>query len=117
MRESGFQEYIVNSPREDLVEIKDMISRSLATKIADRAFISLTITSIINGDPVTRTVGFQPVRVESEDSFISWGNLRDGERNTEASIRDEDDNMYLVVDAALDHTPGNDDTEQLQKAV
>lgn len=117
MKEPGFQEYIVNTPREDIAEIKDKISRSLATHIADRAFISLTISAINDGDYVTQAVDFQPTRVESEDSFISWGNLRNGERVTEASIRDEDDGMYLVVDATLDNPSENGNPEQIPTTV
>ncbi len=101
MKQPDFQQYIVNASTEEVGEIRETISKSLAMRIADRAFISLTISGIIDGLPSTHDVSFQPIRVESDDSFISWGVLRDGDSESEASIRDEDNGKYLIVDAAL----------------
>lgn len=116
MAKLEFQDYIVKVPRTEVAAMKERISASLATEITERALILLTVLGMTNDQPVVKTVEFLPKRVEAaEDGFMSWGTI--GETAIEASIKAEDDNMYLVMDTALEDLPNGSDDQHLPTAV
>lgn len=89
----AYRNYIINTPDVDKT-IEDV-----AVKLGQRAEILLSVSEANS----TREVRFLPTFVDTGDEFFSRGVVLP--QRTEASIKAEDGERYLVMVANLDEAP------------
>jgi hypothetical protein len=90
-----YKEYIVNT--NDVSRTK----REVKDKLGEAAGVLLVVSTSDHGRASTREVTFVPSEVPPSGFIFSRGMILPD--NTEASIKSEDNDKYLVLVAALDN--------------